>query len=157
MNNIESSVREECLEDFYNRWAHVPLVVNKWLVLESCSELDKTFDKVQEIKASDRFDILNPNMVYSLVGGFGNNLGQFHRGDAKPYEFLKQIIVEIDKKNPLVAGRMIQPFTKFKKYDKTRQSLLIKQLEDLGSYKLSNDVGDSCQESCNSIVNQASS
>ncbi|MBT6539144.1 MAG: aminopeptidase N [Francisellaceae bacterium] len=143
INNVACEQRKTLLEEFYLRWAHEPLVVNKWLVLESCSELNSAFERVLEIKNSERFDISNPNMVYSLIGGFCSaNHGQFHRDDAKPYQFLEETVIELDKMNPQVAARMLQPFTRYEKYNKSRQEQIVIHLRNLSKHKLSTDIGE---------------
>ena len=45
----------------------------------------------------------NPNKVYSLIRTFGRNLISFHSGNGETYQFMANIIIELDKLNPNMA------------------------------------------------------
>ena len=48
---------------------------------------------------------------------------------AQGYVFLREVVQQLDKLNPQVAARMVNPLTTWKRYDKERQQLMRKQLE----------------------------
>lgn len=61
--------------------------------------------------------------VYSLIGGFCGSPVNFHAKDGSGYKFLGDIVVQLDKINPQVASRMVSAFSRWKRYDETRQAL----------------------------------
>jgi aminopeptidase N len=67
--------------------------------------------------------------VYSLIGGFMSNPTTFHQKDGQGYEFLADVILQLNDINKQVAARMAGGFTRWRKYDPSRQALMKKQLE----------------------------
>ncbi|KAL6556406.1 Puromycin-sensitive aminopeptidase [Orobanche gracilis] len=133
--------RDEVLADFYNKWQHDFLVVNKWFALQARSDIPDNVENVRELLNHPAFDMCNPNKVYSLVGGFCRSSVNFHAKDGSGYKFLGEMVVQLDKINPQVASRMVLPFTRWKRYDETRQRLAKAQLEMiLGAKGLSENV-----------------
>jgi aminopeptidase N len=122
--------RAEALDAFYERWKHDPLIMNKWLGIQAGAALPGNVKNVVALTKHPAFDIKNPNKVYSLVGGFvGGTPTNFHAKDGSGYEFLGDIVIELDAVNGSVAARMVGGFTRWKKYDEERRALMKAQLE----------------------------
>ncbi|KAL0297621.1 UNVERIFIED_CONTAM: Puromycin-sensitive aminopeptidase [Sesamum radiatum] len=121
--------RDDILADFYNKWQHDFLVVNKWLALQAMSDVPGNVENVRKLLDHPAFDLRNPNKVYSLVGGFCRSPVNFHAKDGSGYKFLGEMVVQLDKLNPQVASRMVSSFSRWKRYDETRQNLAKAQLE----------------------------
>ncbi|CAN1300732.1 Puromycin-sensitive aminopeptidase [Linum perenne] len=121
--------RDEVLADFYNKWQDNYLVVNKWFALQAMSDIPGNVENVRKLMSHPAFDLRNPNKVYSLIGGFGGSPVNFHAKDGSGYKFLGEIVVQLDKINPQVASRMVTAFSRWKRYDETRQNLAKAQLE----------------------------
>ncbi|XP_051118998.1 puromycin-sensitive aminopeptidase [Andrographis paniculata] len=122
-------VRDEVLADFYNKWQHNYLVVNKWFSLQAMSDIPGNVENVRQLLEHPAFDIRNPNKVYALVGGFCGSPVNFHAKDGSGYKFLGELVVQLDRLNPQVASRMVSAFSRWKRYDETRQTLAKAQLE----------------------------
>ena len=57
------------------------------------------------------FSLTNPNRLRALIGAFANaNPSQFHRPDGEGYDFLAGIVIELDRRNPQVAARLLSAF-----------------------------------------------
>ncbi|KAJ8426344.1 hypothetical protein Cgig2_021897 [Carnegiea gigantea] len=121
--------RDEVLADFYNKWQHDFLVVNKWFALQAMSDIPGNVENVRKLLNHPAFDMRNPNKVYSLVGGFCGSPVNFHAKDGSGYNFLGEMVVQLDKINPQVASRMVSALSRWRRYDETRQSLAKAQLE----------------------------
>ncbi|CAL5360099.1 unnamed protein product [Camellia sinensis] len=121
--------RDDVLADFYSKWQHDFLVVNKWFALQAMSDIPGNVENVRNLLNHPAFDLRNPNKVYSLIGGFCGSPVNFHAKDGSGYKFLGEIVVQLDKLNPQVASRMVSAFSRWKRYDETRQSLAKAQLE----------------------------
>ena len=122
--------REAALAAFYEQWKHDPLIMNKWLGLQASASLPGNVENVRKLTKHPAFDIKNPNKVYSLIGGFmAGTPTNFHAKDGSGYEFLGDVVLEVDKLNGGVAARMAGGFTRWKKYDEKRQGLMKAQLE----------------------------
>lgn len=121
--------RDDVLADFYNKWKHDFLVVNKWFALQATSDIPGNVENVKNLLKHPAFDMHNPNKVYSLIGGFCGSPVNFHSKDGSGYEFLGEAVVQLDKINPQVASRMVSAFSRWKRYDETRQALAKEQLE----------------------------
>ncbi|KAJ4954357.1 hypothetical protein NE237_011140 [Protea cynaroides] len=124
-----SKIRDDVLADFYSKWEHEFLVVSKWFALQSTSDIPRNVENVQKLMKHPAFDLRNPNKVYSLIGGFCGSPVNFHAKDGSGYQFLGEIVVQLDKINPQVASRMVSAFSRWRRFDETRQNLAKAQLE----------------------------
>ncbi|XP_022928929.1 puromycin-sensitive aminopeptidase-like isoform X1 [Cucurbita moschata] len=123
--------RDTILADFYAKWQHDYLVVNKWLALQAMSDIPGNIENVKNLLNHKAFDLRNPNKVYSLIGGFCGSTVNFHAKDGSGYEFLGEVVMQLDKINPQVASRMVSAFSRWKRYDEHRQNLAKAQLEKI--------------------------
>jgi aminopeptidase N len=137
------------LADFYGKWRHDPLVVDKWLILQAGCTLSGTLERVRALTAHPAFSIKNPNKVRSLIATFcSTNHSQFHAVDGGGYAFLGDQVLVLDKLNPQIASRMLTPMTQWKRYDAVRQQLIREQLERIGGTpSLSDDVKEIVEKS----------
>jgi aminopeptidase N len=142
LNKIESAARDEALKDFYHAWQDEPLVMDKWFALHASAPLPHTFAVVQKLMEHDKFDVRNPNKVRALLGSFAVNLPVFHAVGGDAYKFLVEQVARLDKQNPQLATRIIQPMVQWKRYDANRQELMCAALKTLANNKskLSSDL-----------------
>jgi aminopeptidase N len=133
--------RDDALEDFYRRWQHEALVVDKWLAVQAGSRLPDTLATVRRLTAHPAFDLGNPNKVYALLRTFGANLVRFHAADGAGYAFLADRILALDGRNPQVAARLARCFDRWRKFDAARQAHARQALETIRAHAgLSRDV-----------------
>ncbi|MCL7047067.1 hypothetical protein MKW94_024545 [Papaver nudicaule] len=121
--------RDEVLADFYSKWEHDFLVVNKWFGLQAMSDIPGNVENVRKLLQHPAFDLRNPNKVRSLIGRFPNSPVNFHAKDGSGYKFMGEMILQVDKLNPQGASRLMSAFSRWKHYDETRQALAKAQLE----------------------------
>jgi aminopeptidase N len=142
LNNSDCLERQEMLSAFYKRWQHDALVIYKWFSYQAQSDLADTLNTVRSLTQHPAFDIKNPNSVRALIHAFcSGNLVQFHDKTGTGYAFLTDYVLTIDRFNPSLAARIVEPLIHWKKYDAARQGLMKAQLERIANTKpLSNDV-----------------
>ncbi len=142
LNAIDCEERTELLSIFYHRWHQENLVVDKWLALQAISPLPNTLAVVKSLTQHPSFVLHNPNRVRALIGTFAtSNPVCFHTLTGDGYAFLADYVLKIDHFNPQLAARILEPLTRWRKFDPTRQSLMRAQLQRIAEQKpLSNDV-----------------
>ena len=131
ISQSQSPQRETALQHFYDKYQHERLVIDKWFGIQARSELPGAIDRVKLLTHHNEFDIKNPNRVRALMGNFCQNLNYFHAADGSGYKLLEDTILHLNKINPKVAARLIEPFTRYKKYDQSRQQLMKTILENI--------------------------
>jgi aminopeptidase N len=135
------TARDELFNHFEHRWREQPLVMDKWFSMQALSSAEDTFDRVQQLLDYPSFSLKNPNKVRALVGAFCQNHVHFHHLSGRGYEFLVDIILELDDLNPQIAARMASPLISWKRYERKRQALMVGSLERIREKKdLSRDV-----------------
>ncbi len=130
------------LADFDERWHQDGLVMDKWFMLQASSPAADVQARVRDLLNHRSFSLGNPNRVRSLVGGFcAGNPSAFHAKDGSGYQFLTDMLTELNTRNPQVASRLIEPLIRLKRYDSARQALMRQALETLkGLENLSGDL-----------------
>ncbi len=133
--------RDALLAAFDERWHQDGLVMDKWFVLQGSSPSADVLSKVRALLQHRSFSLSNPNRTRSLIGGFASgNPAAFHAADGSGYQFLAEILSDLNQRNPQIAARLIEPLIRLKRYDAGRQALMRKALEQLK--ELENLSGD---------------
>ena len=134
--------RDTLLAAFDERWHQDGLVMDKWFVLQASSPASDVLNRVRELLNHRSFSLNNPNRLRSLVGSFcAGNPSAFHAVDGSGYQFLTEMLSDLNTRNPQVASRLIEPLIRLKRYDSNRQALMRQALETLkGLENLSGDL-----------------
>ncbi|MBN6067262.1 aminopeptidase N [Aggregatibacter actinomycetemcomitans] len=134
--------RDNLLADFEQKWQQDGLVMDKWFALQATRPEENVLNNVMQLMDHPSFNFNNPNRVRSLVGTFaGQNLKAFHAIDGSGYRFLTDILIQLNKSNPQVASRLIEPLIRFARYDAQRQTLMKRALERISETEdLSRDL-----------------
>ena len=128
-------------DDFYQGFKQESLVVNLWLQLQSSSQRSGGLARVQSLMQHQAFDINNPNKVRSVISAFcQQSTLNFHAADGSGYEFLAQLIIDLDQRNPQIASRLIAPLSRWRQLEPQRSQLMRSALEQILQEKLSKDV-----------------
>lgn len=149
VNCGNSAVADEVLQAFYLKWKGDAQVMEQWFAVQSASDTYTDLNKIQSLMAHDDFDLGNPNKVRSVIGVFCNqNLVRFHDESGSGYRFLADQIITLDDMNPQIASRLLTPLTRWRKYAKKRQELMLEQLRKIyGKNALSKDVREVVEKS----------
>jgi aminopeptidase N len=122
--------REDALASFHDRWQHEALVVNKWFSLQAAIEDEEAVERVGGLLAHPAFTWSNPNRVRAVLGTFAiTNLLGFHRRDGAGYRLLAGKVLELDRRNPQVAARLLSALGRWRRFDEHRQGLMRAELE----------------------------
>jgi aminopeptidase N len=114
--------RTEAIADFYARYSADPLIIDKWLALQAAIPEPATLDRVRTLTAHPAFSLANPNRVRSLIGSFAQvNHTQFNRADGAGYDFVADIVLTLDPKNPQVAARLMGAFRSWRALEPRRR------------------------------------
>ncbi|WBM69374.1 aminopeptidase N [Buttiauxella sp. WJP83] len=134
--------RGELLAAFDEKWHQDGLVMDKWFVLQATSPAAGTLNTVRELLKHRSFSMGNPNRVRSLIGAFAAaNPSAFHAPDGSGYQFMVEMLSELNHRNPQVASRLIEPLIRLKRYDAKRQEMMRAALVQLkGLENLSGDL-----------------
>lgn len=139
LNNRDIPLRDELLIKFSQEFADYPLVMDKWFMLQSQSQLTSTPKRVSALLEHPLFDKTNPNKLYSLVRAFTANPLYFNTSEG--YSFIAGEILRIDQFNPSVAGRIAHGFSAITTLsEKYRQKALPILQNIIETKNISNDV-----------------
>jgi aminopeptidase N len=136
--------RTQVLDDFYKRYADDPLIIDKWLALQAAVPEAATLARVRALTTHSSFSMANPNRVRSLIGSFAQvNHTQFNRADGAGYNFIANIVLELDPKNPHVAARLMGAFRSWRALEAKRRAQAEATLRRVAAApSLSRDVQD---------------
>jgi aminopeptidase N len=85
---------------------------------------------VRELTRHPAFERKNPNRVRALVGTFAQiNQLRFHDAGGAGYVFLADEVITLDRFNPILAARLVQPLGAWRRHDPARQALMRRELE----------------------------
>jgi aminopeptidase N len=136
----------ECLADFFNRFANDALVIDKWFALQASRPpvegLPMTLLEVKKLREHPAFKLNNPNRARSLIHVFcANNPASFHQADGSAYEFWVESVLALDAINPQVAARLARAMDRWRLFAEPYQGKMKAALEQVAaSQTLSPDV-----------------
>jgi aminopeptidase N len=129
LSQTESDHYHVALAQFYDEYSQEPLIIDKWFAIQASSPLPDTLNTVKTLVNHADFNFTNPNRVRSLLGAFSQNQVRFHIISGEGYQLLMDYVLTIDPLNPMLASRLIEPFTRWQRYDEKRQALMKTQLQ----------------------------
>ncbi|QEP43652.1 aminopeptidase N [Ectothiorhodospiraceae bacterium BW-2] len=143
--------RDEALNHFYCRWQNEPLVLDKWFAIQATAPLEQTLEDVKRLSQRGDFLWKNPNRVRSLVASFAmRNVVAFHTPGGSGYQFVTEVVSELNRFNPQIAARLVTPLTQWRRYTPTIQQQMqhcLQQLLELPN--LSRDLYEVVHKSLN--------
>jgi aminopeptidase N len=144
LSGIARQEREDAFADFYRRHQGDALVLDKWLSMQAVIPEPGTLDRVRSLMRHEAFSMGNPNRVRALIGAFAAaNPTQFNRADGAGFEFLADIVIELDPKNPQVAARLLGAFRSWRALEPGRRAHAEAALKRVAATEpLSPDVSD---------------
>lgn len=134
LNADDDNIYQESADQFYKKWSHEDIIVNKWLALQAMSKRADTTARVKELMEHKAFDITTPNKSYSLIGPFIANTQHFHAIDGSGYDFVKDVIIELDKTNPYVGARFAKSFSNWRKFEPKRREMMKQVLMEIKAH-----------------------
>jgi len=115
--------RTAALEDFYSRYADDPLIVDKWLTLQATIPEPATLERVKALTQHRAFSFANPNRVRALIHAFAlANQKEFNRADGAGYDFIVDIVLALDRKNPQLAARLVSALKTWRMLEPMRRA-----------------------------------
>ena len=126
-----SAYKAESIKDFYTKWKHETLVMQKWLMVQGAADHDSTYDNVLKLENDPIYDRTIPNLVRALLGQFAMNKIQFNHSSGRGYQLIADRMIEIDKLNPQVASRLASAYKDYKRLPANLKSLMKPELEKI--------------------------
>ncbi|MDA8621782.1 aminopeptidase N [Psychrosphaera sp.] len=137
----DKALCDELLDCLYKDFPGQVLVFDKILQIVASRNDDLVYEAMELWSKKPEFVRTNPNRMRSLYGAFVmRNPSGFHNKSGKGYEFLKDLLLEIDAFNPQLAARLVDPLMSFKRFESSRAQLMKEALQDLQNNSLSNDL-----------------
>ena len=143
LSTIPGPQRERALDAFARSNAAEPLILDKWFML--CAQIAEagTLDRVRALTNHHAFSFGNPNRVRSLVGGFTSNQTQFNRADGAGYDFIAEVVLQLDPTNPQIAARLLTAMRSWRSLESVRREKAEAALRRIAAAsELSADVRD---------------
>ena len=117
------------------------LVLDKMLSQVARVGSDDVYQLMAQWAEHKNFSMKNPNRVRSLYGAFVSaNPKVFHDKSGKGYDFLADLLLQIDGYNPQLASRMVVPLMSFNRFGQDRKEKMLQALTKLSEAKLSKDL-----------------
>ncbi|MDX5593559.1 aminopeptidase N [Pseudovibrio sp. SPO723] len=114
--------KNEALDAFEARHKSNHLAMDKWFTVQATSPAASTLERVKELTEHAGFSWTNPNRVRSLVGAFcAGNQRRFNESDGSGYDYLAEVTLKIDPKNPQLAARILNAFRSWRALEPERQ------------------------------------
>ncbi len=148
LHPIDCSERDNALKAFYERWKSRPLILDTWFSLEASKPRENALQQVEQLLTHSLFDPVAPNAIRAVLGGFASNTKAFHAQNGNGYKFMVNQILEVDRRNPITASRLVKVFSRWKTLVPQNSKAMSKALKILTKSELSVNT----REIVNSII-----
>jgi aminopeptidase N len=135
---------DEALAAFAARYKANPLAMDKWFMVQATAPHAATLDRVRSLTRHPAFSSGNPNRVRALIGAFASgNQSQFNRADGEGYDYVAGFALELDRRNPQAAARLLSAFRSWRALEPARRGKAQSALQMLAARDgLSADMRD---------------
>jgi aminopeptidase N len=140
----ESAEAKAAIAGYEERFRGNPLVIDKWFTIQATIPGAGTLERIKDLMQGPHFAPNNPNRLRALIGAFAMaNPTGFNRADGAGYRFLAEQIIDIDKRNPQVAARILTSMRSWRSLEEKRAGHARNALAAIDqSGPLSTDVRD---------------
>ncbi len=132
------------LEDFYQRFEHEALAIDKWFAMQAAqrgSATQPVIDIVQKLLTHSAFTLKNPNRARALIFSFCiGNPAAFHAPDGTGHAFWAKQVLALDMLNPQVAARLARALELWRRYTPALRTSMHAALEQVATQAKSRDV-----------------
>lgn len=140
---FDAPAKDAALARFRDRYAHDPLVTDKWIALVASRPQPETLDDIRELLAGALWTPTNPNRVRAVLGGFARmNPVAFHDPSGAGYRLLAEQLPALDAINAQVAARLLGAFESWRRLAGARRGLARAALSSLNGRLVSRDAQD---------------
>lgn len=123
LSRIPGEDREAAFKTFYETYESDPLVIDKWFALQAMIPEPDTLARVRGLMQHEAFTFNNPNRLRALAASFASgNPTCFNASDGSGYEYLADVVLETDCRNPQVAARLLVAFRSWKSLERQRRA-----------------------------------
>ena len=124
----------EAMAQFYQKWRHERLVIDKWFSLQvtACPASQAVAIARDLLKHAD-FNLKNPNRFRALIGALAMTPAAFHQADGSAYAVVADQLIALDDINPQLCARMTTVYETWRRYYKERQALMCAELSRLAA------------------------
>ena len=129
LENFYSKTAQKALSDFYEKYKHDLLIMNKYFTIISTAKRDDVLSRVLASERDEVYDEKVPNLVRALIYGFTRNYSYFHAVNGSGYKYIADKVIEIDKMNAQIASGLAGAFKVYKKLDESHKNVMQLQLE----------------------------
>ena len=141
LENFYSKTAQKALSDFYEKYKHDLLIMNKYFTIISTAKRDDVLSRVLASERDEVYDEKVPNLVRALIYGFTRNYSYFHAVNGSGYKYIADKVIEIDKMNAQIASGLAGAFKVYKKLDESHKNVMQLQLKRIiQSENLSNNT-----------------
>lgn len=140
MDGKGASARDEAIQQFYVDAGGDALVLDKWFSVQAMADLPDALERVKKLVEHPDFTLKVPNRCRALIGAFAMNEAAFHAENGEGYQFLADMVKQVDKLNPQISSRLAGNLIKWRRYDEKRGAVMKGELEKLSTDKLSKDL-----------------
>ncbi|MEZ2129031.1 MULTISPECIES: aminopeptidase N [unclassified Sinorhizobium] len=140
----ETAETAEALATFEKRFSGNALALDKWFSIQAAIPGAGALDRVIRLMENPQFQRTNPNRFRALVGtfAFANPTG-FNRADGEGYRFLAREVLDVDKRNPQLAARILTSMRSWRSLESARADHARSALMEIDrAAGLSTDVRD---------------
>lgn len=121
-SGAELPALDTMLADYDQKWQQDGLVMDHWFRLQAGRTDEQALPRVRQLMQHPAFSLQNPNRVRALIGTFAaGNPVRFHAADGSGYQFLRDVLIQLNQLNPQVAARLIVPMIQFQRLDTERR------------------------------------
>ncbi|MDE1173900.1 MAG: aminopeptidase N [Parvibaculaceae bacterium] len=146
--NSDGPARQDALDRFYAKWQKDPLVIDKWLTIQSMAALPDTLERVKALTRHPAFSMKNPNRFRAVIGSFAAaNPVSFHDASGAGYAFVVDKLIELDPINPQTTARLLNGFRTWRQFEPRRRTLMEAEMRRvLATENLSKDSFEICSK-----------
>lgn len=130
--HLDLACKNEILKCFEKVFSKDALAFDNYFRVQATVPNKSAIDNVKALISHPSYDGNNPNRVRALPGALAlSNPIALHDISGEGYDMLCKEVSRLNSINPAVAARILTPLLSFRRFDETRQAMILDRLKKL--------------------------
>jgi aminopeptidase N len=132
--DLQCPERDAAIGWAFEQWKSSPILLNYWFTAQALGRTPDVIPRLKALLEHPAYDPTNTAHAMALFGSFfRQNREMFHDSSGAAYEWLADVLLQVDKVRAGAAAWLMPQIKQWRRYDENRKNLMRTALERIAS------------------------
>jgi aminopeptidase N len=132
--DLQCPERDAAIGWAFEQWKSSPILLNYWFTAQALGRTPDVIQRLKSLLEHPAYDPTNTAHAMALFGSFfRQNREMFHDSSGAAYDWLADVLLQVDKVRPGAAAWLMPQIRQWRRYDENRKLLMRTALERIAN------------------------